>query len=176
MSLSLSLHRITTWELVLCRLANRVSQRRVGWWLFATISRLGDGIFWYGLLGLLPIIYGAGELRAILHLFGVGLLSTALYKGIKSKTTRPRPYQVEARIRRGTVPLDQYSFPSGHTLHAVAFSMVALAYHPGLDWLIVPFTTLVALSRVVLGLHYPSDVLVGAALGASIALFTLELL
>jgi len=58
----------------------------------------------------------------------------------------------------------------------VAVSTVALTYHPGLDWLIVPFTTLVALSRVVLGLHYPSDVLAGAGLGASIALATLEVL
>jgi undecaprenyl-diphosphatase len=38
-----------------------------------------------------------------------------------------------------------------------------------LAWLLVPFTLLVAASRVVLGLHYPSDVLAGAALGALIA-------
>lgn len=176
MTLSFSLQRLTTWELVLCRAANRVSQRRAGWLLFATISRLGDGLFWYVLLGLLPIIYGPGEMRAMLHLFGVGVVSVALYKGIKVKTSRPRPYQIETRIRRGIVALDQYSFPSGHTLHAVAFSIVALTYHPGLDWVIIPFTTLVALSRVVLGLHYPSDVLVGAGLGASIAFATLEIM
>ena len=56
-----------------------------------------------------------------------------------------------------------------NTLHAVAFSIVAIAFYPVLAWLLVPFTLLVAASRVVLGLHYPSDVLAGAALGALIA-------
>jgi undecaprenyl-diphosphatase len=67
------------------------------------------------------------------------------------------------------VPLDHFSFPSGHTLHAMAFSLVALFYYPHLAWLLLPFTLLVALSRVVLGLHYPSDVMAGAALGVLIA-------
>jgi membrane-associated phospholipid phosphatase len=64
-------------------------------------------------------------------------------------------------------PLDEFSFPSGHTLHAVSFTIVALAYYPWLAPLLVPFTAGVALSRVVLGLHYPSDVLAatGIALG-----------
>ena len=74
-------------------------------------------------------------------------------------------------------PLDEFSFPSGHTLHAISFTMVALAYYPALVVLLVPFTVLVALSRVVLGLHYPSDVLaaclIGGALG-SLALFAVQ--
>lgn len=65
--------------------------------------------------------------------------------------------------------LDRFSFPSGHTLHAVAFSCVALAYYPALAPLLLPFTGLVAMSRPVLGLHYPSDVLAGALIGLLIA-------
>jgi undecaprenyl-diphosphatase len=91
-----------------------------------------------------------------------------VYKLLKRGTLRPRPYQVQASIAQGASPLDTFSFPSGHTLHAVGFSVVALAYYPSLAALLVPFALLTAGSRVVLGLHYPSDVLAGAALGALI--------
>jgi undecaprenyl-diphosphatase len=66
-------------------------------------------------------------------------------------------------------PLDKFSFPSGHTLHAVVFSTVVLSYYPALSIVVLPFTVMVGLSRVVLGLHYPSDVLAGALIGAAIA-------
>jgi undecaprenyl-diphosphatase len=75
-----------------------------------------------------------------------------------------------------TLALDEFSFPSGHTLHAVSFSLVAIGYFP---WLAVPllaFAALVAISRVVLGLHYPSDVLVSIVVGVALARVSLWLL
>jgi undecaprenyl-diphosphatase len=66
--------------------------------------------------------------------------------------------------------LDRYSFPSGHTLHAVALTLVVTTTYPAFAWILVPFTLLVATSRVVLGLHYPTDVVAGAGLGTSLAL------
>jgi undecaprenyl-diphosphatase len=71
--------------------------------------------------------------------------------------------------------LDQFSFPSGHTLHSVAFTLVVYYHFPGSVWLLTPFTLLVAISRPLLGLHYPSDVLAGAAIGATIALCSQQL-
>jgi len=62
------------------------------------------------------------------------------------------------------------SFPSGHTLHAVAFTVLATHYFPELLVLLGPFAILVALSRVVLGLHYPSDVAAGGTIGLALAL------
>lgn len=80
-----------------------------------------------------------------------------------------RPYQVHPHIVASGRALDQFSFPSGHTLHAVGFSGIALACYPELAPLLLPFTVLVALSRPILGLRYPSDVVAGAVLGGLIA-------
>jgi len=97
-----------------------------------------------------------------------------VYKLIKSSTARLRPYMVDSQIRLGASPLDRYSFPSGHTLHASAFSITAAWSIPELCWLVLPFAFLVALSRIVLGLHYPSDVLAGAGIGGGLAILVLS--
>jgi undecaprenyl-diphosphatase len=60
-------------------------------------------------------------------------------------------------------------------MHAVSFAILFTAHVPVMIWLMAPFAALVALSRVVLGLHYPSDVLVGAVLGAALACSSLAL-
>jgi undecaprenyl-diphosphatase len=138
-------------------------------------SRLGDGVFWYGLMAVLLAVDGWTAVQPVIHMTVVGVLGVASYRWLKKRTSRPRPYQVQQAIRLGAAPLDAFSFPSGHTLHAAAFSIVATSYYPTLAWLVVPFSLLVALSRPVLGLHYPSDVLAGAAIGAAIAVASLTL-
>ena len=72
-------------------------------------------------------------------------------------------------IRLGERPLDHFSFPSGHTLHAVMATTVLGYVAPLLLLLMLPFTLLVALSRMILGLHYTSDVAVGAMIGGMMA-------
>ena len=68
------------------------------------------------------------------------------------------------------------ALPSLLGIRIVLFTVLAVSYVPELGIVLVPFATLIAMSRVVLGLHYPSDVLVGAALGAGLAVGSLAIL
>ena len=171
----LSLDRVTQWDLRICRWVNRTCRRGIWRFLFRSVSVLGDGIAWYALMAFLLVMDREAAVVPVLHMIGVGLTCTFLYKALKSGTSRPRPYQAHAGIEHFAAPLDQFSFPSGHTLHAVAFTMVALSHYPALAVLLIPFTLLVAVSRVALGLHYPSDVMAGAMLGAMVAAVAMQL-
>ena len=136
---------------------------------FSIASRLGDGIAWYVLMAAMIAVDGRDGLFAAAHLAATGAATLALYALLKRWTKRPRPFASDARIHAWVAPLDEFSFPSGHTLHAVAFSLVAVAHYPVLAWLLLPFTASVAVSRVVLGLHYPSDVLAATGVGVGLA-------
>lgn len=152
----------------LCVRVSHTNQYRIIRDVFRVVSRLGDGVFWYTLmLAILAVQQGDG-LMPVMHMAGAGLTGTLIYKWLKFKTHRPRPFQVRQDVWVVGKPLDHFSFPSGHTLHAVVLGLIAMAYYPVLTILLVPFMVMVAMSRVILGLHYPSDVLAGAAIGYGI--------
>ncbi len=163
------LDRIRASDTGWCLRANRIGARSGVRRTFAVASRLGDGVFWYVLMAVLVVLDGAAGLFASLHMAATGAVALALYKGLKRWTRRPRPFASDVRIRAWIAPLDEFSFPSGHTLHAVAFSLVAVAHYPALAGLVLPFAAAVAASRVVLGLHYPSDVLAAIGIGCALA-------
>jgi undecaprenyl-diphosphatase len=153
-------------ELALCRAFNSVAVYRPVSGFFGAISRLGDGVFWYTLILALPIVDGSQGMIAAGNMAVIGAVTLVLYKWLKAYTSRPRPFDASDGIVKAAPALDAYSFPSGHTLHAVSFTITANAYYPELAAITIPFATLVAVSRLVLGLHYPTDVLAGAFLGA----------
>lgn len=161
-------------------LANAACQRRLVRALFRSVSRLGDGIFWYLLMASMPLWIGLERWQTGLYVSGqmlvAGAVGLGLYKILKVRLVRERPFIGLIGIECAMPPLDRYSFPSGHTLHAVTFTAIAIHHVPVLAVGLVPFALLVAASRVVLGLHYPSDVLAGATLGAGIAAATLTIL
>ena len=161
--------RVDAAESEWCRRLNRGCDAPIFGEACRVASRLGNGIFWYTLLALMPLLYGERGLHTFVQMGAVALAGVGTYKLLKHRLVRERPYITQLGISVGTPPLDRYSFPSGHTLHAVAFTILAVANFPELGWVLVPFATLIAASRVVLGLHYPSDVLAGGALGAALA-------
>lgn len=168
-------HKIDLWEWRLCQAFNQFAHIHFILHSMRLVSRLGDGLFWYGLMLAMPLLYGWHGFSITLKMALIGLGCTLIYKGLKQTLGRQRPYLSCRQINCQLPPLDYYSFPSGHTLHAVAFCTLVAAYAPELWLLTSIFTCLVALSRVVLGLHYPSDVLAGAVLGYTLASVSLLL-
>ncbi len=167
-------------ETQLCVAANRWGRRDAVRRYFTVVSRLGDGVFWYALMALIVLVRGIDGhwidgLRASAHMAATGVVALVLYRLLKRSTRRRRPYADDVRITALVPVLDEFSFPSGHTLHAVAFTLVALGHYPILAWLLIPFSASVGVSRVVLGLHYPSDVLAATAIGSILASVSLWL-
>ncbi|MFZ5841537.1 MAG: phosphatase PAP2 family protein [Pseudomonadota bacterium] len=136
------------------------------------ISRTGDGP-WYALIGLLFAAFGGetGWQFCLAALVAYGL-DVPLYVLLKKRCKRQRPF-----VRLGSTPYlmpsDEFSFPSGHTAAATVWATLITAFVP----LLAPFAWLWALavgsSRVLLGVHYPGDILAGMVLGASCAALAL---
>jgi len=135
--------------------------------ILMAVSWLGDGIFWYVLIVVVAFDGTEGRDTAA-HMVLAGAFNLALYRWLKRSVARPRPCtrcpDIQARARM----LDPFSFPSGHMVHAVTFTIILLHSYPRAGIALLPVLGLIALSRMVLGLHYPSDVLAGTVIGATI--------
>jgi len=136
------------------------------------LSKTGDGSLYVLVAGALFWQEGieSPRLQAVLLAF---LIERPIYFVLKNSLKRNRPQAALINFRSIITPSDQFSFPSGHT--SAAFMMATLLgyYFPPLIIPLYGWATLVGCSRVVLGVHFPTDILVGIILGISTALFSL---
>jgi undecaprenyl-diphosphatase len=148
------------------RLAHRYSShpKLLRCWLLA--SRVGDGMLWFGLMLGLPLLDHLRGPLVAQQMVELGLVNLTLYLALKRIVGRPRPYAECSDIRICTRSVDTFSFPSGHTLHAVSYAILLGWHYPLFSTPLWSLALLVASSRVTLGLHYLSDVMVGAGIGA----------
>lgn len=103
------------------------------------------------------------------------ILSFLIARIIKISVNRNRPYLILKDLNTRKIGTDNYSFPSGHTTAAFCIaSMLALTL-PEFSLLTILLAVLVGISRMYLGVHYPTDVLVGMALGtvSSLLVYTI---
>lgn len=140
-------------------------------WLFITQMHKNKimlfGVF-PALIGWLFYRCGTKAIRPLLAMAAaVAIADTVAYRGIKSVVHRPRPFQnqeTQAWLRK-IGQAHGPSFPSNHAANCFAGAFVLATYFRRRAFLIFTVATLVAVSRTMLGVHYPSDVLVGSALG-----------
>lgn len=106
-----------------------------------------------------------------LHLLGVKctislILSTVLAQIFKKGVSRIRPFLLISNINTKKIGIDQYSFPSGHTTGAFTIGVMVSLFCPSATFIFISLASLVGISRIYLGVHYPSDVLAGVILGS----------
>jgi undecaprenyl-diphosphatase len=153
------------------RLMRRVHRWRAPRWfriLMIVTTRLGDGWLWYA-LGLILVLYG-GE-RKFLAL-GAGASAAAagifLFRALKRTSRRRRPCEIEPHCWASILPPDKYSFPSGHSITAFGLALSIGLFYPDLQGCLLAVAFLIASSRIILGMHFLSDVLAGSAIGAAL--------
>jgi undecaprenyl-diphosphatase len=138
-------------------------------WAIAA-TRAGDGWLWY-LIGLSVLLFGGeARLTAIAAAGSAALVGIALFKSLKHLSGRRRPCEIEPHCWATLLPPDQFSFPSGHTITAFAVSIALSEFYPALLPVLLFCALSIAASRILLGMHFLSDVIVGAILGGGLAL------
>ncbi len=143
---------------------------------FSTITHMGGAIF-TTCTTLLLILLTTNQWKLVSIASGLALaISSIPVFFVKKILRRQRPYLVLEEIFVTDKPLKDHSFPSGHTTAIFSLIIPFICMNPILLFALLPIGISVGLSRIYLGLHYPSDVLVGAILGSVTGYFTFTLM
>jgi undecaprenyl-diphosphatase len=153
------------------RLMHRMNRWRAPRWIriwMITATRMGDGWIWYG-LGLMLLAFGGPQrFAAIGAACAAATFGIFVFKALKKLSQRPRPCQFEPHCWSKVLPPDQFSFPSGHAMTAFSVALVVSYFYPSLEGVLFFLALSIALSRIVLGMHFLSDVLAGMVLGVAL--------
>lgn len=162
------LKRLEQWDQAsfqrLFRRSRSLQARQISLWL----SKTADGPL-YLVFALVLLSSGSSDAYTVNGLLLVAFaVELPLYLVLKNSIKRARPADaLAAFINAHIIPSDRFSLPSGHTAGAFVFSTVIALYFP-LWWpLALLWAILIGVSRIMLGVHFPLDVLAGAILGAS---------
>jgi len=154
----------------------RQGERRMVIPLARAVSHSADG-YLHAILVLLLFASGSDLALALLQLLTLALfIERSLYFSLKNGLRRRRPEDAEPGFKSLITASDQFSFPSGHTSGAFLLVTSALLIYGTSLAPLYMWSAGVALSRVLLGVHYPGDTLAGAAMGSLVTIGSAHLL
>jgi undecaprenyl-diphosphatase len=142
---------------------------------FILFTRIGDG-FVYPLIISLLLLFSNLTFNHFLCFALAFSIERIFYFSIKNSMKRLRPFE---RLKINNIPIlppDRYSFPSGHTSAAFLFATLISLNFPAFTMILFIYAFLVGLSRIILNLHYPTDVFIGSKLGFLIAIISVEII
>ena len=153
------------------QLMRRVNQWRaprwVRWWSIGA-TRAGDGWLW-SLCGVaLLASHDADRYAAVVAALLAAAMGIVVFRVVKRAVGRKRPCMIEPHCWATLLPPDQFSFPSGHSITAFAVAVSLGFFYPPLLAGLLFCAASVAVSRILLGLHFLTDVLAGSALGVAL--------
>ncbi|WP_299974553.1 phosphatase PAP2 family protein [uncultured Pseudoteredinibacter sp.] len=137
------------------------------------VSKSADGPL-YALFGLLLLLQGSNQFFVLLAAGFV--VERCLYYILKNHFKRNRPPAALPNFKSEVQPSDQFSFPSGHTSAAFLMAAMLSSFYPALTPVLYIWAVMVGSSRVMLGVHFPTDIVAGATLGHGIAFLILSYL
>jgi undecaprenyl-diphosphatase len=139
--------------------------RWVRWWMLLA-TRAGDGWIW-ALAGIAVLLSSdAARFRAVEAAGFAVTTGIVIFHYVKRMFCRRRPSDIEPHCWAKIVTRDKFSFPSGHSTTAFAVAMALGSFYPEIRTLLLILAANVAISRVVIGMHFVSDVLAGSGMGA----------
>src|SRR5262249_9617482 len=128
-------------------------------------TRAGDGWLWLA-IGIAILLFGEQErFEAVAAGALAALLSILLFMMLKRVAGRKRPCEIEPHRWATLLPPDEFSLPSGHTMTAFALATTLSIFYPTLILTLLFFAFSIAMSRILLGMHFLSDVVAGALIG-----------
>jgi undecaprenyl-diphosphatase len=151
------------------KLMRRVHRWRAPRWfriLMIVATRGGDGWLWYS-LGLILVLFGGPHRFAAIGAAAAAVMAGIFaFRSLKHASHRKRPCEIEPHCWSSILPPDKYSFPSGHSITAFAVAIAIGLFYPELLGTLLTVAMLIAASRIILGMHFLSDVLAGSVIGA----------